>query len=98
MTEEVRDSDQATVSFLPSHSGDGYGWGGDMILTIGDQSVNLGHSERLGRQIEAAFRSRAELLASLGEIIDYSGGADTALSDQYVVERARAAVAKARGA
>lgn len=39
-----------------------------------------------------------ELLAVLQEIVGYSGGAQTALDDEYVMERAAAALAKATGA
>ncbi len=85
---------QATVSFLPHHEGDGYGWGGDMIVTIGAQSINLGRNEKLGYLIANAVNATADLRASLAEILDYRGGADTALHDDYVVERAQAALAK----
>lgn len=32
----------AQVGFLPSHSGDGYGYGGGAILTIGSVAIPLG--------------------------------------------------------
>lgn len=35
------------------------------------------------------------LLAALQEIVEYNGGADSALHDEYVMERVRAAIAKA---
>ena len=38
-----------------------------------------------------------DLLDSLSEIFDYAGGADSALHDEYVMDRARAAIAKAEG-
>lgn len=38
-----------------------------------------------------------DLLASLEEILDYRGGADSALDDEYVMDRAQAAIAKATG-
>lgn len=37
------------------------------------------------------------LYDALDDLLNYSGGADSALDDEYVVERARAALAKARG-
>jgi hypothetical protein len=37
------------------------------------------------------------LVDALEDILDYTGGADTALNDDYVVDRARAAIAKAKG-
>ena len=36
------DHDEARVSKLPEHSGDGYGWGGGAIVTIGSVSIMLG--------------------------------------------------------
>jgi hypothetical protein len=38
-----------------------------------------------------------ELLSALEDILDYTGGADSALDDEYVMGRAAAARAKARG-
>lgn len=38
-----------------------------------------------------------ELLAALDEITNYQGGADSALDDEYVMERVTAAIAKATG-
>jgi hypothetical protein len=49
-------------------------------------------------------KANADLLAAsfdlyevLDEILTYSGGANNALGDEYVMERAHAALAKARG-
>ena len=53
-----------------------------------------------GVQLEPDARLIAaapELLDVIQEILDYSGGANSALDDEYVVERARAVVAKAKG-
>lgn len=38
-----------------------------------------------------------DLLEALAEIVGYAGGAETALDDEYVMERVHAAIAKARG-
>jgi len=58
----------------------------------------------LSQAIDEAARSNARLIAaapdlldSLSEIFDYAGGADSALHDEYVMDRARAAIAKAEG-
>ena len=40
--ERVVSKHKAIVSSLPVMSGDGYGWGGEAVLTIGDQSVVIG--------------------------------------------------------
>lgn len=53
----------------------------------------LEHAEANARLIAAA----PDLLDSLSEIFDYAGGADSALHDEYVMDRARAAIAKAEG-
>lgn len=42
-------------------------------------------------------RKNAELAEALEELLDYSGGAEHALADEYVVDRARAALDKAKG-
>ncbi len=49
--------------------------------------------EKAGRLAASA----PTLYEALNEILTYSGGADSALDDPYVVERARAALALARG-
>ncbi len=36
----------AVISQLPRHDGDGYSYGGDVILTIGKRSINLGACDR----------------------------------------------------
>lgn len=43
------DQEEARVSALPEHSGDGYGWGGGAIVTIGQRSIMLGE----GREAHA---------------------------------------------
>jgi len=39
------DNDKAVVSHLPGFSGDGYGYGGGTVLTIGSRSLLLGEGE-----------------------------------------------------
>ena len=41
------------------------------------------------------WNAHDDLLASLSEILNYDGGADHALDDPYVVQRAQAALARA---
>ena len=36
------ENEKALVSKLPEHSGDGYGWGGGTVVTIGRHSIMLG--------------------------------------------------------
>lgn len=38
-----------------------------------------------------------DLYAALDDLLDYRGGAESALEDDHVVDRAKAALAKARG-
>lgn len=45
--------------------------------------------------VAALIAERDALRASLDEILNYSGGADSALSDEYVVGRALSALARA---
>lgn len=55
-------------------------------------------SEGTEEEQEANARLHAaskDLLAALQEILNYDGGADNALEDEYVMERADAAIARA---
>jgi hypothetical protein len=69
---------------------------GDRVLAQAfDPIPYIGRSEQNAnaRLISAA----PELYEALDELLNYSGGAEHALDDPYVVERAEAALAKARG-
>lgn len=46
---------------------------------------------------EARRSAADDLYNSLYEMLHYEGGADSGLDDEYVVDRARSALAKARG-
>jgi hypothetical protein len=60
----------ATVSQMPFHDGDGYSWGGDAVLTIGERSFHFGSgkgardlAEEVARRwnsASAALEERAE--------------------------------------
>ena len=60
-------------------------------------SVILYPTPELAAHIAKCVNSHDALVAALEEILDYRGGAANALDDEYVVERARAALAKAQG-
>lgn len=76
-------------------------WDGDVLHAVIQRSdghpdihfPNGGPEGPDARLIAAA----PELLEALEEILNYSGGADSALDDDYVMDRARAAIAKATG-
>lgn len=70
------------------HGVEVFGGDGEPLMTLDRGAEVLFANARL---IAAA----PDLLAALEEILDYRGGAESALHDEYVVERARAAVAKA---
>ena len=82
-------------------------WNVSRLDIFGSDETTLVASLRrspLSQSIDEAARSNArliaaapELLDSLSEIFDYAGGADSALHDEYVMDRARAAIAKAEG-
>lgn len=38
----ARDAAKAQASQLPWRDGDGYAWGGEAVLTIGDRSIMIG--------------------------------------------------------
>lgn len=63
--------------------------------------VHIPHAQTIANVREEAdahlIASAPDLYEALDEIISYSGGADSALDDEYVMERAHAALAKARG-
>ena len=50
----------------------------------------------LDEQVEKLKAINADLPEALEEILDYSGGADNALKDEYVMERASEAIRKAK--
>lgn len=59
------------VSRLPRHNGDGYYWGGDVIVTFEGSSINLGpapEAESLGHLIAASpalYKALKEALSDL---------------------------------
>ena len=62
----------AHVSFLPCHDGDGYSFGGGVILTIGDRSLYIGSGrtkddENLAKEIARRWNAGAATLASIPE-------------------------------
>lgn len=62
---------EAKITYLPIHSGDGYGYGGGTILTIGDLSFNFGESPKakaIAERIVLAVNSHDTLVEAL-EII-----------------------------
>ena len=70
--------------------------------SAGDSSAIAAVVSNLRPALEVANNARLiaaapDLLDSLSEIFDYAGGADSALHDEYVMDRARAAIAKAEG-
>jgi hypothetical protein len=83
------------VSFLPCFSGDGYGYGGGIVVTFGDMSVLLGEDSS-GRRLELA-----RLIAAAPELLE---ACEAALEELYRVSpslahpKVRAAIAKAKGA
>lgn len=100
------------VSEMPVHDGDGYSWGGDVIVTIDSRSINLGSSQNflirleilaLGRMIAAAPDMLAALIEAetrlrySGDHFHDAGATDRAEADWAAADQARAAIAKATG-
>lgn len=59
---------EAKITYLPIHSGDGYGYGGGTILTIGDLSFNFGESPKakaIAERIVLAVNSHDTLVEAL---------------------------------
>lgn len=44
--------EEARVSYLPCHSGDGYGYGGGAVLTIGEMAIPMGEGFVAGKIAE----------------------------------------------
>ena len=61
---------QATVSRMPVGSGDGYGYGGGIVLTIGDRSLFIGESnfsKEFAQEIAGRWNARNALPDTKGE-------------------------------
>jgi hypothetical protein len=57
MSEKINDGGhEAKISYLPIHSGDGYGFGGGVILTLDDLSFNFGEGPRAKKIAEEIVR------------------------------------------
>jgi hypothetical protein len=54
--EEKRTPPAASISYLPSFSGDGYGYGGGIVLTFGEIAIQVGEDVRGGPRHELARR------------------------------------------
>jgi hypothetical protein len=55
-TKEEMEKAKATYSRMPTYSGDGYGYGGAFIVTIGDVSINFGEDHVSGKLAEEVVR------------------------------------------
>ena len=89
------------VHFLPMYSGDGYGYGGGVIVTIGSLAIHMGegsNAERVGHLLAAApvLLEACQRTLEMLESIE----AKTLVGDEgclWGVEIVRHAIAKARG-
>lgn len=99
---------EARMSFLPVHSGDGYSYGGGVVVTVGKKAILLGEgteAEVLGHHICGAFAARAaapDLAKALSELLDaFECEPDDLMPHEYEAivtdakKRARAALSKA---
>lgn len=98
---------RGAVSQMPTHSGDGWEFGGDIIVTFGDFSINLGSRPPAGLapQIAAApemlealrpFAKAAEVFAAIYRNAGVSGEteAERRFSDGEAADRAREVAAE----
>lgn len=89
------DEDGNAISVAANGVGPKGGWVGLSIARMA-----LPDKNKTRQQINDAarlFSAAPEMFEALQDILDYSGGAASALEDEYVMERARAALSKATG-
>jgi hypothetical protein len=67
------------VSSLPEHIGDGFTWGGDLIVTFGDLSICLG-GQTATRGVDPKVAALASLLAQAPALLEACRGARKALA------------------
>ena len=92
----LHDDDRTVEHLVPIAHG-GTNRIGNMALCHAACNLEAGHLSVFEKiRLRESKRPAADLVAALENILDYTGGADTALNDDYVVDRARAAIAKAR--
>lgn len=98
------------VAEMPFHDGDGYSWGGDIIVTFGSRAINFGTSQNYNERQKLLALARmaasavelAEALAPFAEVkvaealTDCSDVARGFAARDF--RRARAAIARATGA
>lgn len=66
----------ARISFLPSFSGDGYGYGGGVIVTFDGSAIHFGEGSlaaNLAKKVERAVNSHDKMRETL-EWLDRKGG------------------------
>lgn len=96
----MADFTRGLVSTLPSHNGDGYSWGGDIILSFGEWAVNFGtsqnYSERQRLLVLARLLAAAPtMLEALRDLLFAVGGGSKEEWPEFIA--ARAAIAAATG-
>lgn len=79
---------------MPYHDGDGYSWGGDIIVSFGFRSINLGNSTHSGETMKLAH-----LIAAAPDLLEALKIAQLWLDvdGRYDMQGINAAIAKAEG-
>lgn len=47
----IPNQNKAVVTRMPGYTGDGYNWGGEVLLTIGDRSIPFGNEFDLVEEV-----------------------------------------------
>lgn len=60
------------ISRQPIHRGDGYDWGGDLIVTLGATSINLGYPDQTTIELAHKIAAAEQMYEALKEVAHHA--------------------------